>query len=93
MATAGWQVMGTTLRLVAPGLGLLGLVILGLRSRDPKRRQPQRIVDDRMIVATYNRALLSGARAGEEPTFRQVAEQTGTSAEHVRAVIARFWRA
>ncbi|MCC6435627.1 MAG: hypothetical protein IT196_11400 [Acidimicrobiales bacterium] len=50
-------------------------------------------VTDTSIVSAYNDALLSGWPAGELATFDEVAGRVGTSAEHVRTVIARHWAA
>jgi len=49
-------------------------------------------VTDVEIIATYNDALFDGWAAGETPTIFYVASSLGTSAEHVRAVIARHWQ-
>jgi hypothetical protein len=87
--------------MTAARLGLVGLVVLRVvlvvrrrRSTGPAdvvRLEDRRRVTDTSIVSAYNDALLTGWPAGETATFEAVAEQVGTSADHVRTVIARHW--
>lgn len=98
---SGWDVMAEPFLMAAR----LALVVFALtRVRAAMRRTRRRSapvlampraakVTDTSIVASYNDALLSGWPAGERATFDEVADRVGTSADHVRTVIARHWAA
>jgi hypothetical protein len=86
--------------LAAARLGLVALVVVRVALAVRRRRAPRaavirlednRRVTDTSIVSAYNDALLTGWPAGELSTFSEVAERVGTSADHVRTVIARHW--
>src|SRR5688500_6439614 len=97
---SGWGVMAEPF-MTAARLGLVGLVVRrgvvvvrrrrGTGQPDVVLRDEPRRVPDTRIVSAYNDALLTGWPAGESATFEAVAEQVGTSADHVRTVIARHW--
>lgn len=99
---SGWDVMAEPF-LMAARLALILFALLRVRAamRRTRRRRADVVsfparpvkVTDTSIVAAYNDALLSGWPAGERATFDQVADRVGTSADHVRTVIARHWAA